>query len=228
MSDFVNITNYTTEMLEKKGCVYSFVNPYSYDVLIKNKSVDFSRITFFSDGILFVKMSNAFRGTKLKRFSFDFTSLANEVFEHASINKLKVAIIGGDELENKLAVSVLKKRFSNLDIAYRNHGYIKGDFDVVIKEMNDLGVEVVIAGLGTPLQEKFLLECSDTMDKLKYGFSCGGFLTQISQNENYFNPLLSRFHLRWLQRFIRHDYVRKRVFFDYPKFIVGFIFGGRK
>ncbi|EGU36913.1 hypothetical teichoic acid biosynthesis protein A, partial [Vibrio sp. N418] len=137
--------------------------------------------------------------------------------------QLRVALVGGSELEINKARNVIGEKYPTLDIVFHHHGYIEDNIATVIDKMKDERVELVIAGLGTPFQEEFLIECYKNIDSLALAFTCGGFLTQISQNVNYFHPFFDKLNLRWFQRFIRHSYVRKRLLIDYPKFIVEFI-----
>lgn len=203
--------------------LFTFVNPYSYSILNKNDSKYLSNFNIYADGISYVKIHNFFHNDKIDRCSFDFTSLAPIIFNYAIEHKLKVALIGGTEQEINEAKKVILKRFNHLNITFSSHGYIKGKTDLIIKKLNDARVDIVIAGLGTPFQEDFIYECNKQIVTLKFAFTCGGFLSQISSNENYFHPLFDKLHIRWLQRFYRHSYVRKRMLIDYPHFYFRYI-----
>lgn len=198
----------------------TFVNPFSY-YLLEGREKSFTHV--FSDGILLVCLYNFFSNKKIKRNSFDFTSAAPIVFDYCTANRLKVSLIGGTEEEIRKAKKVIIGRFPAIDIVYSHHGFIKGKEQKILDELRDNRTQVLISGMGTPLQEDFLVMGKNTNSNLLYGFTCGGFLSQISQREDYFNPLLSKLHLRWLQRFVRHSYVRKRILIDYPRFIVKYL-----
>ena len=218
----MKITNFDINCLEVVGeyKLFTFVNPFSYYVLQK-ECVD-SHFEIFADGILMVKLHNMFSDHKIKRFSFDFTSLANEVLNHCSKNSFKVALVGGSETEISLAQKVISRRFPKLD-TFAHHGYFRGREAELRESLKQYQPDVIICGMGTPLQEKFLLEFSPNLPSLKFGFTCGGFLSQISANENYFHPFFDKLHLRWLQRFFRHGYVRRRLLCDYPVFTIRYI-----
>lgn len=203
-----------------KGCkLITFVNPFSYYIL-ENSSLHDEFDFIFVDGISLVKIYNFFHKTNITRYSFDFTSLAPITFDYCSSNQLKVALVGGRESEISNANNLLKSMYPKLKIVYSRNGFFDDDvqFLSAINEMKSLSVDVVISGMGTPYQELFLIKCRANIPSMKYGFTCGGFLSQISHNPEYFHPLFDKLNLRWLQRFVRHSYVRKRLLKDYPLF----------
>lgn len=210
------------------GCkLITFVNPYSYGLLVEIDAQNkFDYI--YADGISLVNVYNIFNKDSISRFSFDFTSVAHPSFDFFTRKKLRVGLVGGTGDEVLKAKEVLLKHHTECDIVFCHDGYISSDFNQVIDNMIKLDVQVVIASMGTPLQELFLLECKEKMINLKFGFTCGGFFSQISSNEEYFHPLFDKLNLRWLQRFYRHSYVRKRLLYDYPKFFISYIFNETK
>jgi exopolysaccharide biosynthesis WecB/TagA/CpsF family protein len=212
---------------DKGTKLVTFVNPFSYYILKDehNGIIGFMD-HIFADGIMLVRLNNfLYPGKLINRYSFDFTSLAPVVFKHAIEKNMKVALVGGSETEISMAVDVLSNRFPLLDITFSRSGYFANDveFNKSLVDMKKLGINVVICGMGTPLQEKYIIECKEQLPDLRYGFTCGGFLSQISSREDYFNPLLNKLNLRWLQRAYRHSYVRRRLLVDYPQFVFKFV-----
>lgn len=201
----------------------TFVNPYSYYILNDEKDLISEVTDVFADGILLVYLHNIFNwNSKIKRFSFDFTSLAPIAFKFASENEFNVAIVGGSDDEVKKAVAIIKSFFPSLNITYHRSGFFDSDSDI-IASYDDIvasSADILICGMGTPIQESYIVNASRHCDNLKFCFTCGGFLSQISSKPDYFNPILNKLNLRWLQRAYRHSYVRRRIFFDYPKFII--------
>lgn len=205
----------------------TFVNPYSYYILKDKHDELVNEMSFvFADGIFLVKMYNFFNRTEnINRYSFDFTSLAPIVFDYSIKNSLKVALVGGNSAEISKACQVLNEKFPLLNIVYSRNGFFENELQrkEALNELNSHHPDILICGMGTPLQEVFIIQASQKASSLKYCFTCGGFLSQISSRDDYFNPLLNKFNLRWLQRAYRHSYVRKRLFFDYPIFFVRFL-----
>ncbi|QTE85276.1 WecB/TagA/CpsF family glycosyltransferase [Shewanella algae] len=215
------------EKSEGQVKLITFVNPFSYYIL-KDGPVEVVNEMdhFFADGIFLVKLNNIlYPRRKISRYSFDFTSLAPIVFDYAIENNFNVAVVGGDSEEVVRAVEVILMKYPLLNISYFRDGFFSSETEVdeAIENMNEKGINIVLCGMGTPLQEVFLIKCKLSLKSMKYGYTCGGFLSQIALREDYFNPIMSKFHLRWLQRAFRHSYVRKRLIKDYPKFLYRFV-----
>jgi len=205
---------------EDGGLLYTFANPYSYYIL-KDELLfpKFNKI--FADGILLVSLHNLFFSRKINRISFDFTSLAGAVLNYCASMKYKVGIIGGTAEEAKKAADVFVKRF-DVDMRFVSSGFTPWDEGLVTK-LKSSEVEVLIVGMGTPMQEHFLLFAKDRVPSLKVGFTCGGFLSQTAIKAEYYNNIINRLHLRWLQRACLHAHVRKRLFRDYPLFVCRYL-----
>jgi exopolysaccharide biosynthesis WecB/TagA/CpsF family protein len=218
----LKISNFDLNSLDDHGKhIYSFVNPYSYYMIVDYPDSD--NFTFFADGILLVKLHNLLSKEKISRFSFDFTSLAPVIFKFAIEKKYKVALVGGSADDIIKAKRLLSKKYKGLSIVYSHDGYLQDNKETVLKELSSFSPEVIICGMGTPLQEGFINDCYMQIDSMRLGFTCGGFISQIAENENYFHPFFDKLHLRWFQRFLRHGYVRKRVLIDYPIFLIKYI-----
>ena len=69
---------------EEKQKLVSFVNPFSYSVLIKSPMIVDGIDLFYSDGSLLQRLHNIFhRKSKVNRVSFDYSSIAGDVFNFA-------------------------------------------------------------------------------------------------------------------------------------------------
>lgn len=202
----------------------SFVNPFSYGVLINESHIIDSIDYWFSDGQLLCFLTNFRRIKKIDRVSFDFSSIAGDVFEYASKNRLPLALIGATEMEISKAVKYIKSRYPELNICYHRNGYFSiDDLCEIEKNLYDSGAKVVVAGLGTPLQEKFIISLDNMSSEKRFYFTCGGFLSQTGMFGDYYHPIVKKLKLRWLQRALIHKHVRDRLLRDYPKFILSYI-----
>jgi UDP-Gal:alpha-D-GlcNAc-diphosphoundecaprenol beta-1,4-galactosyltransferase len=204
--------------------VVTFANPYSYYILADEK-LDKEFDYIFSDGIALVVLYSLFAKKKIKRYSFDFTSIAPAVFRLCADRGLSIGLVGGTLTEVGEAARVIEAKFPGINIRLAVSGFFSSatEWDSCFDNLKANSIEVLICGMGTPLQEHFVLGARDHVPTLKMGFTCGGFLSQISSKADYHNPLMSKLHLRWLQRAIRHSYVRKRLLTDYPKFFSRFL-----
>lgn len=213
-------------VLPQECKLVSFVNPFSYSVLRKNKDlikyVDYWHV----DGGLLCKLYKYILRKKYKRVSFDFSSLADLVFTSCETHEIDIALIGGNNKEILSAIDFLENKYPELKVAFSRNGYFSSDEDMqsTIVDVINSNAKVVIVGLGTPLQEKFLsLMKNNSGDKVLLGFTCGGFISQTSLRGDYYHPIIKKTKLFWLQRAFMHSHVRKRLLNEYPKFLFNFI-----
>ncbi|PWK77731.1 N-acetylglucosaminyldiphosphoundecaprenol N-acetyl-beta-D-mannosaminyltransferase [Mucilaginibacter oryzae] len=207
----------------RKGLT-SFVNPYSMLVLkdfpdIAN-GIDYWQI----DGISLVNEINRYKGAKFGRFSFDDTSVAPVVFNYALENKLKVGIVGTKHEYLTSAVKVIESKY-NIKISYYRDGYFSTDQDRAdcLKQIIDSQIDIFICGMGTPLQELFLIDLKK-IGWSGYAFTCGGYLHQIARKENYYPAIFDKLNIRWIYRIIDEPKLFRRYFIQYPRFFIKFLF----
>lgn len=205
--------------------LYTFVNPYSYSLLKKEPELCKQFSLMLSDGILLKAIYNIFHfNKKIARISFDMSSLAPIVFKYAIKTGSSVAIIGSkpDSIEN--FIKIIQDGFPDLDIVYKRHGFFENNTELnnVISEVVALSPDILIAGLGTPFQEKFLV---DTREKgwNGLGFTCGGFLSQTQEKLEYYPRWIDKLQLRWAYRIFNEPHTRKRILKPYLFFPIIFV-----
>ncbi|EKF9699381.1 WecB/TagA/CpsF family glycosyltransferase [Vibrio cholerae] len=218
-SDFYKILS---KYIDGFGSNITFINPFSYRYFEDNpdKIDDFTN--FFIDGSSLVFLHNLFHLNKVDRVSFDYSSIAGDVFKFCTDNDLNVAIIGGSEIEIKNACNNIVSEYPKLKINYRRNGFFNNKIEVEDIVFNVLKSDFIILGLGTPKQEDF----SSYLHSIYPGkiiFTCGGFITQTAIKNDYYFPIVKKLGLRWLQRAIMHKHVRRRLLYDYPIFFYKYI-----
>lgn len=199
----------------------TFVNPYSYNILRKQPDIDFKVL---ADGSAFVVFCNVFLGMNLKRMSFDMTSLAPIVFEDALNNSKSIYFVGSKQQEIDGAIHEIKKLHPTLCIPRYRNGYFSTDerdqeLDLLVDEAPD----IVIVGMGTPLQEQFLIDLRNRGWK-GTGFTCGGFLHQTASGIQYYPKWVDKLNLRWMYRIYDEPKLFKRYTIDYGKFVFLFLY----
>lgn len=212
--------NSDIELSKLLGKNVSFVNPFSYLIVRKDWSRDFID-NWYSDGIIFCILS-FFMGRKIKRYSFDNTSLAPIVFEFCRRNNLKIAVVGSTDANNKNFCDLIRKKYS-LDIVYEKSGFFAdAEREISLKYLFEIQADIVVVGMGTPFQEQYLAD----LRKLGWsgtGFTCGGFIHQQSIERDYYPAWVNRLQLRFLYRFIYEKHTRYRYLFVYPVGCFAFI-----
>lgn len=200
----------------------TFLNPYSYIFYRKNLDLfsGFNRV--FIDGAGLVQMLKII-GIKQERLSFDMTSLAPIVFKDAIKNDKRVFFVGARPEEIKQFINVIKKEFPGLTIAGFRDGYFKDkqERSGVISEINKLNPDIIVAGMGTPYQEQFLIDLRNVGWKGS-GYTCGGFFHQTAKGIGYYPEFYNKYNLRWLYRMIDEPKLISRYMIDYPKSILLF------
>ncbi|MBX2921990.1 MAG: WecB/TagA/CpsF family glycosyltransferase [Chitinophagaceae bacterium] len=207
---------------EVRGGLTSFVNPYSM-LLLQNQKEIAEQIDYWHvDGISLVNELNKSFKKCIQRFSFDDTSVAPLVFQFAKTNKLSIIIVGTKEELIHSAIKNIEKKYS-VAIAYYRNGFFS-DEDERRSCMDDIiavGGGIVICGMGTPYQEQFLIDLRKKGWN-GYGYTCGGYLHQIAQKENYYPRIFDKLNIRWVYRIIDEPKLFRRYFLDYPNFFFRF------
>ena len=203
----------------------TFVNPFSYNVLLAKPELVGNMDVILSDGSLHKTLHNLFNPNKVDRASFDFSSLAADVFSNAEENNSKVVLIGAKPGLVDIAKSNFKKMYPRINIVFTHHGYFEDESEqeAIIKLADSCDPDIVIVGMGTPHQEYFLVKYSQVAENYCQLYTCGGFIEQSSIKADYYHPLIKKLGLRWLQRAVMHNHVRKRLIKDYPRFVMKYI-----
>lgn len=212
---------------QKKNCeieneLTTFINPFSYLFFRKNLLLFKKFDHLLIDGIALIYLLRII-GIKTSRFSFDMTSLAPKVFNSAIQRNKSVFFIGSDEESIMGFVKVIKLNFKELSIKGFRNGYFADDNERedVLNNIAIKNPDIVIVGMGTPLQELFLVELKGKGWKGS-GFTCGGFIHQTIANSNYYPDFFDRYNLRWLYRMFDEPKLIKRYLFLYPKSVLLF------
>ena len=203
----------------------TFLNPHSY-LLARNDTELFEKFDkIYLDGIALVKIFRLFRLADVERMSFDMTSLAPVVFSDAVEENKSIYFIGTKPKVIDKAVKTIKSSFSDLEIVGYRDGYFPNDEGRCqsIQAIKSIKPDIVICGMGTPLQEQFLVDLQDA-GWGGVGYTCGGFLHQTADKIDYYPKWVETYHLRWVYRICDEPKLFKRYFIDYPKFLVIFVY----
>jgi exopolysaccharide biosynthesis WecB/TagA/CpsF family protein len=196
----------------------SFVNPYSM-LQLSDKHEVINDIDYWcADGISLVKLVKLFYGKNISRYSFDDASMAPMLFDYVKNNNLTLAIIGTKADIIDLAIRNIEYKYG-VKVTYFRNGYftceeLKQTIDTIIN--ND--IKVIICGMGTPLQEEFLIKLKQAGWR-GYGYSCGGYLHQMAKSQNYYPDFFSKYNLRWAYRIYDEPKLVSRYIVKYPAFM---------
>ena len=181
-------------------CIVSFINPYAFhlrfvDQAYANALWHFDLI--LPDGIGVVKALRWLNRIDVERQSFDATSLFHPVLNHLNLSKKSLCIVGGDPGTAACAAEKMRLAYPNVEYLGTLDGF--RDFDEIVDWVKDRSPDVVLVGMGSPVQESILLRLK--LDGFSgVGFTCGGFLDQFVLDSQYYPAFIDRFELRWLYR----------------------------
>ncbi len=194
-----------------------FLNPFSYNIL-RDSNLDFTKISSVSaDGIILVKLVNFLLRGAVVRTSFDMTSFAPVVFEDAIFSEKKLAFVGSTDTAINDFIQVVINNYPDLDIVFYRDGYFDGekDLDDCIDKVIQSEASILVVGMGSPLQEFFVLKALDKGFK-GAAYTCGGFIHQTAKGLIYYPDFFNRYNLRWLYRIYDEPKLLKRYFIQYP------------
>lgn len=207
---------------EGREGIFSFVNPYSM-MKLKNQGDWLKKVDgWHVDGISLVKWLSWSLGRPLNRYSFDDTSLAPIVFRRASQEAWRVVLIGSDSISIENSVRKLKEQY-DLNIVYFRNGFFSGllERESCLMQINELNPDLVVVGMGAPLQEKFLVDLVGLGWRGR-GYTCGGYFHQLggSVDYAYYPNWMNKMNLRWLFRMVDEPKLIRRYMLDYPIFFM--------
>ena len=213
------------DIFNKKGKIYTFLNPVSYLTALDNKNVFSKMDGLFADGSLLVKAIKVLYRKNVTRRSFDMTSMAPELFEYASEKGCSIYIVASKQEQVEKAVRIFKERYPKLVFAGYRNGYFasEAEMDEEAKHIAGLDPYFLIVGMGALMQEKFLIKVKEAGYN-GIGFTCGGFIHQTSKDEiDYYPAWVDKTNLRFLYRMWKEPHTRKRYLMAGLLFPIRFI-----
>lgn len=203
------------------GSCYSFLNFASLSAFFK--SSEKGEITYYCDGFLMCMLIGVIKRQKIKRASFDFTSIAEDVFQFAEKNEKSVFFVGATEQEVTAFQVKILKRYPNIVIkGYQNGFFSQKEEHQLIDKIKELSVDIVVAGLGAGKQEQFILKLK-TAGYQGCSFTCGGFIRQeAGSNGDYYPDWINNMNLRAFYRMYKEPHTIRRYLLDYPKNVIHF------
>lgn len=220
-----NVELILREALEKsQSCLVSFVNPHAVS-LVKGvpgylpllQEMDL----VLCDGIGMAVGSKVSSGVRTERLSFDATSLSPMVFSVCLELNIPVFLIGGKPGVTEHAAAVFKAKYPSLEVAGFASGY-GNDVERAKLDILRQGRVAVIAGLGAPRQEEFLVSLRQS-GWCGVGFTCGGYFDQLGDRDVYYPVWIDRINARFIYRLVKEPRrLWRRYFFEYSDFVVAF------
>lgn len=164
------------------------------------------------DGKIGIRLQRLMGYRLTSRISFDETSMAPLVYRSVIETGGTIYFIGSHETTIGAFVEKIKASYPEMNICGYSHGYIKDTMEDAISEILRINPDVVVAGLGIPLQDVFAVE----MKKRGYPgtvYTCGGYIhqTAMAKTLQYYPRWIDRYDLRFLYRLYKEKEARRRL-----------------
>ncbi len=206
-----------------QATLVTFVNPLSVstarhhaDFLDEIASFDL----VYADSILIARLATLLRGEAVERRSFDGNSMAPELFGICRERSLRMALVGGRPGVAAAAGRVFHRIFGTRP-TLTAPGYFADRVQRrnLLRTIERRGPEVVICGMGSGVQDRFLLDLAGEGWK-GLGITCGGYFDQVvASGVRYYPGFVDRLHLRALYRMMREPLrLLPRYTFEYSPF----------
>ena len=212
--------------LERKGQIYTYLNPVSYLTALKEKVLFDQMDGIFADGSLLAGAIRLVNGKRVTRRSFDMTSMAPEVLTYANEHGMSVCVIATRQEMLEKTISIFASQYPNIVWKGCRNGYFatRMEMEEEARKIAKSDPDYLIVGMGIKMQERFLLMCKQAGYK-GIGFTCGGFIHQTSKDKiDYYPAWVDKINLRFLYRMWKEPHTRKRYLMAGLLFPVRFIF----
>jgi N-acetylglucosaminyldiphosphoundecaprenol N-acetyl-beta-D-mannosaminyltransferase len=208
--------NFCSEVLqeEKRSISIFFLNAHCFNIAQKNqeycKALNSSDL-LLNDGIG-IKI-----GTKILKLphkeNMNGTDFIPKVIELCLDKKRPIFLLGAKEGISCTAAETLRTKFPEINIIGNRSGYFSEEEEVkMIEEINQLKVEVLIVGMGVPMQELWIYKNKDKLKTVKIAIAGGAIIDFISGNVRRAPVWIQKIGMEWLFRFAQEP---KRLFRRY-------------
>lgn len=180
-----------------------FINAHCFNLAAKD--LEYQKIINNSDLILNdgvgVEIASRFAGIHLKE-NLNGTDLIPRIIELASNKNQKIFLLGAKNDVVTAAKTSLEKMFPGICIVGTSSGYFDDDFEV-IREINDSRADILIVGMGVPLQEKWIAKNLESMEFVKVFVAGGAIFDFLSGRFKRAPVMVQKLKMEWLVRLIQ-------------------------
>lgn len=171
-----------------------------------------------SDGIGVYLASKVLYGRNGLKERITGTDLYYQILKIADKNRLKCFFFGGSNEAIKLLPYTLKKKFPSLEIS----GLLPREANVekeTIEKIQNSNADILFVGLGTPHQENWIAEFSNSID-IPVQIAIGSGIEFISGAKKRAPVFFQKLGLEWLYRvYLEPGRLWKRYAFGIPVFM---------
>lgn len=133
-----------------------------------------------------------------------------DLLAHANEQGLSCYFLGAKEEVNEKAVKEVEKRYPNLKVAGRYHGYFDIDDRSIFENVRKTNPDLIFVALGMPRQEKWIAHYMKEFDKGLF-MGVGGSFDTLTGTVKRAPEAWIKLNLEWLYRFIKQPIRFKRI-----------------
>lgn len=145
--------------------------------------------------------------------------LVQAVFNKIKYTDKTVYFLGSSKENIDLAKQMMEQKHKGLKIVGTHHGYFNDEqVNIIIEEINSLKPDLLLVGLGSPAQEKWIYNNLDKVDA-KVFIGVGGSFDVMSGNVKRAPKIFIKLNLEWFYRLITQPTRFKRML-KLPLFLI--------
>lgn len=131
------------------------------------------------------------------------TDFFHDAARVAELNGLRFFMLGAKEEQNAAAVAEIQKRYPDLNIVGRQHGYFgEGEDESVCEAIRESKADVVWIALGKPRQEEWCLRNRERLRGVGWLKTCGGLYAFLAGDVPRAPKWMQKAGLEWLFRLL--------------------------
>ncbi len=129
--------------------------------------------------------------------------LMNEIIKLSAEKEYNLYLLGGEPGTVEIVEDNLKRKYPTLKISGSHHGYLNREsLQKIIKEVNYLKPDILLIGMGVPLQEKFLGKNLLNLE-VRVAMTIGGSFDVIAGKTRRAPSWMQKLNLEWLFRLLQ-------------------------
>ncbi|WP_317367190.1 WecB/TagA/CpsF family glycosyltransferase [uncultured Tyzzerella sp.] len=145
--------------------------------------------------------------------------LVQGVFSKIKNTDKTVYFLGASEETITTAKEMMEKKYKGIKIVGTHNGYFKDEEgNIIIEKINELNPDLLLVGLGSPRQEKWIYNNKDKLN-VKVMIGVGGSFDVMSGNVKRAPKIFIKLNLEWFYRLITQPTRFKRML-KLPLFII--------
>lgn len=142
------------------------------------------------------------------------------LLEHAAHSGWRIGWVGGAQGVLDIAVQKVRDLYPSIQIPYTTHGFQEEEqWATVIAELNQASVDILLVGMGSPIQESWLTQHRSLLD-VPVTWTVGATADYMS-GIRPMGPSFLLKHQEWLARFVAEPRrMWRRYLIGNPKFVL--------